>query len=168
MKKILFVSVLLMSFSSLLVAQEIQTSDSPTLSQAFENPNPEMELIRLESIKSRLQLRLDELKSNPTSDPAEIMKVEGTINYINAKIESLQKEILSIQYANQQGMPVQGSMSDEEYQVKLKEWKLEQQNNTKTGDEQVKTTLTREEFDRLPKERQEKILGMPERYTILD
>ena len=164
MKKFLF--FILISSTCSLFGQETTTTSS--ISQVFEYGDPKIELARLEDKKLNLEARLDQLKSDPNADPAEISRVQGTINYLNAKIESLQKEILSIEYAENQGMPNQGSMSDEEYEQKLEEWKKQQQNNTANDDKIVKTTLTKEEFNRLPKERQNIILSMPERYTIID
>lgn len=162
MNKILLVLLL---FSSVAIyAQET----SQTIPQVFEHEDPEMELARLKEKKINLENRLTQLKSDPNSDPAEISRVQGTINYLNAKIESIEKEILSIEYAEKEGMPQQGNLSDEEYQRKLEEWKKEHQQNNSSSDQIIKTTLTREEFNRLPKERQEKILSMPERYTIID
>lgn len=141
---------------------------SPTLSKAFENDNPELELQRLQGKKNQLEIRLTELKNMPQADTTEINRVEGLIKYLNIKIESLEKYLSSVEYAKQQGMPEQGSMTNEEYQIKVQEWKKQQAETENKQEGEVKTTLTREEFNKLPKERQDRILSMPERYTIID
>jgi hypothetical protein len=98
----------------------------------------------------------------------EINRVEGLIKYLEVKIESVEKYLSSVEYAKQNGMPEQGTMTDEEYEIKVQEWKKQQIENENKQEGEVKTTLTREEFNKLPKERQDRILSMPERYTIID
>ncbi len=73
--------------------------------------------------------------------------------------------------AKDMGVPEQGDMSDEEYRQKKEEWQAQQAESTTEENQPemtIKTTLTRYEFEKLPADRQEKILSMPERYTIID
>lgn len=164
-------SVLILLSINLIVSGQNNTGTTntgPALSKAFENPDPEIELQRLQSKRYNLVVRLNELKSAEQPDPVEINRIEGLIKYLDAKIESIEKYLASVKYAEEQGMPVQGNLSDEEYQAKLLEWKKQRSEDTNKQEGEIKTTLTREEFNRLPKERQERILGMPERYTIID
>lgn len=141
---------------------------SPTLSKAFENDDPNLELQRLQGKKNQLETRLIELKNSPEADTIEINRVEGLIKYLEVKIESVEKYLSSVEYAKQNGMPEQGSMTDEEYQIKVQEWKNQRAETENKQEGEVRTTLTRDEFNRLPKERQDRILSMPERYTIID
>ncbi|MBK9591154.1 MAG: hypothetical protein IPO32_06520 [Crocinitomicaceae bacterium] len=118
--------------------------------------------------KNQLEVRLTELKNAAASDSTEINRVEGLIKYLDVKIEAVENYLSSVEYAKQNGMPEQGSMTDEEYQIKFQEWKKQQAENENKQEGEVKTTLTREEFNKLPKERQDRILSMPDRYTIID
>ncbi|MBI3133135.1 MAG: hypothetical protein HYZ14_00525 [Bacteroidetes bacterium] len=168
MKKTLFLLALLASH--LWVNGQTNSSGtnlSPALSKAFEKPEPKEEIARLQGKKENLLIRLNELKSNPSQNAEEIARVESLIKYINHKIESLENYLYSVEYAQKTNAPAQGTMSDEEYRAKKLEWQKSQA-TTNEGAGQIKTTLTREEFERLPKERQERILSMPERYTIID
>ena len=148
-------------------SQELQPGGylSPVFSQAMENEDPKAELERLQSKKQALNIRLQELKNNPAADPQEIIRIEGLLKYIDTKSERLQNYLQSVEYAEKNNAPVKGSMSDEEYKSKKLAW---QETLDSNADAQIKTTLTREEFERLPKERQERILSMPERYIILN
>ncbi|MBK7129868.1 MAG: hypothetical protein IPM74_04800 [Crocinitomicaceae bacterium] len=166
MKK-LFLILPFIVFANMMHAQE-QANPAPVLSKAFEKPDPYAEITRLDGKRNNLVIRLQELKADPNSDPAEIARVEGLIKYIDGKLETLHNYVESVEYADEQGKPEQGNLTDEEYKVKLEEWKKEQVEKQETGADPVKTTLTREEFNRLPKERQDIILSMPERYTIVD
>lgn len=150
-------------------AQQTSTpgAPSPLLAKAFEMPDPADEIVRLEGKRDGLLVRLNALKSDPASSAEEIARVESLIQYIDHKIERLQKYLDSVAYAEKTNAPVQGDLSDEAYKAKKLEWQKTQQNDP-NADSQIKTTLTRAEFERLPKERQERILSMPERYTILD
>lgn len=127
--------------------------------------SPHVEKARLEQKKSNILIRIDQLKTE-NGDQAEIERLEGLVRYIDRKIESLDKIILSVEYAEKTGAPVKGTMSDEEYEQKKLEWKDNQVQDD--SENQIKTTLTRYEFEKLPKETQEKILSMPERYTIVE
>ncbi len=157
----------LFAFNAVAYSQELQPGGnlSPVFSQAMENDDPKAELERLQSKKAALNIRLQELKNNPASDPQEIIRVEGLLKYIDTKSERLENYLQSAEYAEKNGVPVKGTMSDEEYKSKKLAW---QQTLDSNADSQIKTTLTREEFERLPKERQERILSMPERYIILN
>lgn len=169
MKKLFFL-ISLVGSSFILHAQQdsSSTSISPLLAKAFEKPSPEEEIARLSSKKDALTVRLSELESDPSGHEEEIARIKGMIRYIDGKVESLQKYLNSVEYAEQSGLPEQGTMSDEEYRAKKLEWYEKQKTQTNGQQENIKTTLTREEFERLPKERQERILSMPERYVILD
>lgn len=160
----------LVLFSAIIYCQQApdDVNLSPSLSKAFENDDPKLELIRLQGKKSQLEIRLNELKTLPQPDSVEINRVEGLIKYLDVKIEAVEKYLSSVEYAQKNGMPEQGSMTDEEYQVKLQEWKKKQAETENKQEGEIKTTLTREEFNKLPKERQDRILSMPERYTIID
>lgn len=158
----------LLCAASFVHGQQNPENVGPALSKAFENPDPELELQRLQGKRDALVIRLNELKAVETPDATEIARVEGLIKYLDVKIEAVQKYLLSVEYAEEQGMPQQGTMTDEEYEIKLQEWKKQRAESPNKEEGEVKTTLTREEFNALPKERQDKILSMPERYTILD
>jgi hypothetical protein len=162
MKKFLLIAVAILPFS--LFAQE--TGQPTGVSQAFEMDNPEDEIARLESKKANIAYRLGVLNQDPVTNADEIARLNGMINYINSKIESLQKVILSQEYAEKTGAPQKNGMTDEQYYQAKLEWKDSVSKSTQTMP--VKTTLTRYEFEKLPKDRQEKILSMPERYTIID
>jgi hypothetical protein len=147
-----------------LFAQE--TGQNTNVSQAFEMDNPKEEIARLESKKANITYRLEVLNQNAVTNADEIARLNGMINYINAKIESLQKVILSEEYAEKTGAPEKNGMTDEQYKQAKLEWK--DSISASTQNMPIKTTLTRYEFEKLPKDRQEKILSMPERYTIID
>ncbi len=169
MKKILSILFLALLGTATFSQQAPEDANvSPALSKAFENDDPKLELQRLQGKKNQLETRLIELKNSPQADTTEINRVEGLIKYLEVKIESVEKYLSSVEYAKQNGMPEQGTMSDEEYQIKVQEWKKQQIENENKQEGEVKTTLTREEFNKLPKERQDRILSMPERYTIID
>lgn len=162
-----FVLGFVFSMNVVSFSQELQPGGtlSPVFAQAMENEDPKIELQRLKSKKEALNIRLQELKNNPLSDPEEIIRVEGLMKYIDTKTERLENYIQSVEYAEKNNLPIQGTMSDEEYKSKKLAW---QQTLDPKVESQIKTTLTREEFERLPKERQERILSMPERYIILN
>lgn len=169
MKKIL--SILFLSLlGAATFSQQVpeNANGSPSLSKAFENDDPKLELQRLQGKKNQLEIRLTELKNSPQSDSVEINRVEGLIGYLEVKIEAVENYLSSVEYAKQNGMPEQGTMTDEEYQIKFQQWKKQQAENNNKQEGEVKTTLTRDEFNRLPKERQDRILSMPDRYTIID
>jgi len=162
-----FVLIGLFAFNAIVFSQQLQPGGdlSPLFSNAMQNEDPKAELERLQSKKAALNMRLQELKNNPASDPQEIIRVEGLLKYIDTKSERISNYLQSVEYAEQNDLPVKGTMTDEEYKSKKQAW---QQKLDPNADAQIKTTLTREEFERLPKERQERILSMPERYIILN
>ncbi|MBK6952923.1 MAG: hypothetical protein IPH24_12995 [Crocinitomicaceae bacterium] len=169
MKKILSILFLSLLGAAAFSQQAPEEANvSPALSKAFENDDPKLELQRLQGKKNQLEVRLTELKNAAASDSTEINRVEGLIKYLDVKIEAVENYLSSVEYAKQNGMPEQGSMTDEEYQIKFQEWKKQQAENENKQEGEVKTTLTREEFNKLPKERQDRILSMPDRYTIID
>jgi PBP1b-binding outer membrane lipoprotein LpoB len=169
MKKIL--SILFLSLLGAAAFSQQAPEDanvSPALSKAFENDDPQLELQRLQGKKNQLEIRLTELKNSAQSDSTEINRVEGLIKYLDVKIEAVENYLSSVEYAKQNGMPEQGTMTDEEFQIKFQEWKNQQAEIENKQEGEVKTSLTREEFNKLPKERQDRILSMPDRYTIID
>lgn len=169
MKKILSILFLSLLGAGSFSQQAPEDADaSPALSKAFENDDPYLELQRLQGKKNQLEIRLTELKNSAQADSTEINRVEGLIKYLDVKIEAVENYLSSVEYAKQNGMPEQGTMTDEEYQIKFQEWKKQQAENENKQEGEVKTTLTLEEFNKLPKERQDRILSMPDRYTIID
>ena len=168
--KTLTFSLFLLS-ATMMFAQENNTEPITDISKVFEKVDPQEEIYRLEEKRATLSSRLFVLKENEEANYDEIYRVEGMIQYIDKKIESLNKILVSEQYADDMGMPEQGDMSDEEYRQKKEEWQAEQDEKTNDGNQPemvIKTTLTRYEFEKLPADRQEKIVSMPERYTIID
>lgn len=136
-------------------------NNNPT--EIFEKEDPKQEIQRLEFKKAQLNNRLDALKNDPAGHEAEIENIEGMIAYIDRKISENKKILLSEEYAENIGVPEKGTVSDETYENK----KSEAVKGHDDSEMKIHTTLTQEEFNKLPKERQEKILSMPERYTIL-
>ncbi|MEZ4923737.1 MAG: hypothetical protein R2780_11240 [Crocinitomicaceae bacterium] len=133
-----------------------------SITEVFEKEDTKEEIDRLKFKKDRLEYRLAEVKKSPVGREYEISQIEGTINYIDHKIKEKENILKSEIYAQEFNIPEKGSLSDEEYRKK----KMENLPDNKSGNMTIKTTLTQEEFDRLPKDRQEKILSMPVRYTI--
>lgn len=143
-------------------AQEnINSSD---LHQISEKETPEAEIERLKDRKEKLAYRLSLLTHEPVKNATDISLIKERIAYIDRKIESKQKVIFSIKYAEENGLVKKEGISAKEFE----QIKLRHTQHSSTDKSQVKTTLTRYELEKLPKERQEKILSMPERYTILD
>ena len=158
-----FLCLVLLATSIYSYAQNNTQQDLP---QVFEKSTPQEEIARLEDKKFKLNLRLTELKEKDVFGNAEeIIRIEGMLAYVDAKIEKQQKILNSTQHAEKSGIPQKGALSEADYRAK----KLEFHNQNVDKEPMViKTTLTRYEFEKLPKERQEKILSMPERYTIVD
>jgi len=141
------------------------TSTQTDVSKAFEEQDPQEEIYRLQAKRANLIYRIGVLNKEPLANQEEINQAEAMIKYIDSKIESLQKIILSEEYAEKNGAPQKDGLTEEEYEKKKMEWK---DTLTTNSEMQIKTVLTRYEFNKLPKDRQEKILSMPERYTIID
>ena len=163
MSKIVLLCIVLMTSTFSAVSQD---NSQQTFPQSFEKADPQEEITRLEDKKFKLNIRLNELKQKDALVHAEeIARIEGMLKYVDVKIAKQQKILNSNQYAEKSGVPQKGALSDADYRAK----KLEFHNqNTEQEPMQIKTTLTRYELEKLPKERQERILSMPERYTIVD
>jgi hypothetical protein len=143
-----------------------QNNNQLGLSQIFEKSNPNEEITRLEDKKFKLNLRLTELKEKDAFGNAEeILRIEGLVAYVDAKIAKQQKIVDSNQYAQKEGVPQKGALSEADYRAKKLDFYSK---NTEKEPMVIQTTLTHYEFEKLPKERQERILNMPERYTIID
>ena len=134
------------------------------LPQIIEKETPEAEIARLKDRREKLAYRLSLLTHEPAENATDIALIQERMNYIDRKIESKQKVISSIKYAEENGLIKKEGMSAKDFE----QIKLRHTQHSSTDKSQIKTTLTRYELEKLPKERQEKILSMPERYTILD
>lgn len=143
-----------------------QNDTQQNIPQVFEKASPQEEITRLEDKKFKLNIRLNQLiQEDAFGNAEEIIRIEGMIKYVDAKIAKQQKILTSEEHASKLGLPQKGALSESDYRSK----KLEFHNKTEEKEPMViKTTLTRYEFEKLPKERQERILNMPERYTIID
>lgn len=145
---------------------KVESADHQTdISQVFNNDDPKVKRDRLAFKRQNLVNRIDQLSQDPENQE-EVSRLQGMVRYLDKKIEQLDKVIMSEEYANKIGAPEKGNMSEEEYQQKKSEWAEEKSDSTPPMP--IKTTLTRYEFEKLPKEKQEKILSMPERYTIIE
>ena len=161
MKKI-SIAVFLLAFGTISFAQEnINPQDLP---KVFEQEDASTELARLNERKEKLSYRLSLLKVKPVENATEIARIENLISYLDRKIESQQKVLNSEQYAEKNGLVKKEGMTAADYE----QLKLKHKDNPAKSTTQITTTLSRYEFEKLPKDRQEKILSMPERYTIID
>ena len=143
-----------------------QNSSEIVIPQVFEKSNPTEEINRLEDKKFKLTLRINELKAKDALGNAEeIVRIENVLIYIDDKIDVQKKILLSENYAKELGVPQKDKLSNEEYRSKKLELYSKQEDKPLV---QIQTKITRYEFEALPKDRQEKILSMPERYTIID
>jgi len=145
-----------------------QENESTSISQIFEETDPKLEIVRLESKRDNLIYRLGTYKTDTTTYHQEIIQTEGMIVYIDKKIETLQHTITSEEFALKNGAPKKEGLSKEEYILKRQAWEDSLRSTNTNVDIPLKTTLTRYEFEKLPLPQQEKILSMPERYTIVD
>jgi hypothetical protein len=93
------------------------------------------------------------------------VRIENMLIYIDDKIDVQKKILQSENYAKELGVPQKGKLSNEEYRSKKLELYSKQEGKPVV---QIQTKITRYEFEALPKDRQEKILSMPERYTVVD
>ena len=100
-------------------AQEnINPSDLP---QVFEKDTPEAEIARLSERKEKLAYRLSLLSTDPVENATEIARIQDLIAHIDRKIESQQKVLKSVDYAEKNGLIKKDGMTAEQYeQIKLK------------------------------------------------
>lgn len=145
-----------------------QENTSTSISQVFEESNPKDEIARLQSKKENLIYRLGVYKADSATYHQEIIQTEGMIAYIGKKIETLQHTIASEEFAIKNGAPSKEGLSKEEYILKREAWEDSLRATNTIIETPIKTTLTRYEFEKLPLPQQEKILSLPERYTIVD
>ena len=145
-----------------------QENTTSTVSQVFEESNPTEEIARLQSKRENLIYRLGVFKADSINYQQEIIQTEGMIAYIDNKIETLQHTVDSEKFATTHGAPSKEGLSKEEYILKHQAWEDSLRATNTIIEAPIKTTLKRYEFEKLPLTQQEKILSMPERYTIVD
>lgn len=146
-------------------SQENQTT---TISTVFEEPNPQDEIYRLQAKRENLVYRYNILKQDSITNQEELIRTQGMISYIDKKIETLQHTVTAEQFATTTGAPDKAALSKEEYIIQRQAWEDSIRATNTNVNIPIKTTLTRYEFEKLPLPQQEKILSMPERYTIVD
>lgn len=145
-----------------------QENTSTSISQVFEESNPTEEIARLQSKRENLVYRLGVYKADTITYQQEIIQTEGMIEYVDKKIETLQHTVASEEFAIKNGAPSKDGLSKEEYILKRQAWEDSLRATGTVNETPIKTTLTRYEFEKFPLPQQEKILSMPERYTIVD
>jgi len=170
MKILKFALLLGIILPTISISQENETSNSqPTnISGVFEEPNPQDEIYRLEAKRENLVYRYSILSQDTITNHEELIRTQGIIRYIDKKIETLKHTVAAEEFAVNTGAPDKATMSKEAYILKRQAWEDSIRATNTDVNIPIKTTLTRYEFEKLPLPQQEKILSMPERYTIVD
>ncbi len=162
-----FLSIFLYLIPILINAQDIGLNPINDLSDIFEIKGVKEEIIRLDIKRENLLNRKGELFLNQNGNVDQINRIEEIVSDINYKIENLQNRLKLEEEYIQKGFPVKGLVSDEEYIKKKQEWdKLNPGYINELKQKQIR--LKKYEFEKLPKERQNIILSMPERYLIIE
>ena len=126
------------------------------------------EILSLNIKRDNLLNRKDQLnKGLDENNTDQINRIEELVSYIDYKLIKLHFQLKVEEEFLKNGNTKKDLLSTEEY-VKIKqEW---QKLNTELKKEiqQKQIELKRSELERLPKERQKKVLSMPERYLIIE
>ena len=121
------------------------------ISNVYDEQDLNAEIISLEAKRENLLSRKYQLIIDPYENTDQINRIEEMVSYIDYKLIKLHFQL----------------KIEEEYIKKKHEWDIlnpELKNELK----QDQLILRKYEFDRLTKERQAKILSMPERYVIIE
>jgi len=137
------------------------------ISKVSDEQDMNAEIISLEAKRENLLNRKHQLIIDPDENTDQINRIEEMVVYIDYKLIKLhfQLKIEDDYFSN--GKTKKDIFSTDEY-VKLKqEWNnLNTELKKEIQEKQIK--LKRSELERLPKERQKKVLSMPERYLIIE
>ena len=149
------------------ICQNIDQNQNDIVSKVFEKEDMNEEIIKLEIKRENLLNRKQQLIIDTEKNTVQINRIKEIVRYIDNKIDKLNFQLKLEEDCHQKGMPVKGLLSEEEYIKKKQEWdKLNPE--LKNELEQKQLILRKHEFGKLPKERQDKILSMPERYLIIE
>lgn len=166
--KFLVLSGILFPLTSISQENENSASQPTTISTVFVEQNPQDEIYRLQEKRENLVYRYNILSQDTLTNQEELLRTQGMIAYIDKKIETLQHTLAAEEFAISTGAPDKAVLTKEEYIQQRQEWEDSIRATNTNVNIPIKTTLTRYEFEKLPLPQQEKILSMPERYTIVD
>ena len=125
------------------------------------------EIISLEAKRENLLNRKHQLIIDPDKNTDQINRIEEMVSYIDYKLIKLHFQLkIEEDYLNN-GKTKKDILSSEEY-VKIKQEWNNLNTELKKDIQQKQIELKRSELERLPKERQKKVLSMPERYLIIE
>ena len=125
------------------------------------------EIISLEAKRENLLNRKHQLIIDPDENTDQINRIEEMVSYIDYKLIKLHFQLkIEEDYLNN-GKIKKDILSTDEY-VKIKQEWNNLNTELKKDIQQKQIELKRSELERLPKERQKKVLSMPERYLIIE
>jgi len=137
------------------------------ISKVYDEQGLNAEIISLEAKRENLQNRKHQLIVDPNENTDQINRIEEMVSYIDYKLIKLHFQLkIEEDYLNN-GKTKQDILSTNEY-VKMKQEWNNLNTDLKKDIQQKQIELKRSELERLPKERQKKVLSMPERYLIIE
>ena len=137
------------------------------ISKVSEDQGLNTEIISLEAKRENLLNRKHQLIIDLDENTDQINRIEEMVSYIDYKLIKLHFQLkIEEDYLNN-GKTKQDILSTNEY-VKMKQEWNNLNTDLKKDIQQKQIELKRSELERLPKERQKKVLSMPERYLIIE
>tara|TARA_B110000014_G_scaffold259016_2_gene246060 strand:- start:1686 stop:2201 length:516 start_codon:yes stop_codon:yes gene_type:complete len=137
------------------------------ISKVSEDQGLNTEIISLEAKRENLLNRKHQLIIDLDENTDQINRIEEMVSYIDYKLIKLHFQLkIEEDYLNN-GKTKKDILSTDEY-VKIKQEWNNLNTELKKDIQQKQIELKRSELERLPKERQKKVLSMPERYLIIE